>query len=706
MKAKILLTLLFVLYLPYLKNTAFGQNMPVDAQLKKATQEYNGFRYAAAIDELNPIVKADSTNVKAIEMLAYSYKMVNNYELALKWFEALSKQEVIKPDWALNYAAQLAINQQYEKSENWYRRYLILIPTDKRASNLATSNLKDLDKNIGHWQVDYTDLNTTGAEYSPMYYGDGLIFSSNRQDGKLFKHVFEWDNSPFTSLYVTQSISNIKSINPDSLSIYNQTKERRFNDDDTAPTSNDTKTLGQFSNATKSSSESTLSKSTLSKLLNNKINSKYHNGSAAVFPDGSIIFTRNNYSKGQTQKSTDGIVKLKLYTASGKNLNKITEFPYNSNEYSTGHPALNKLGNILIFTSDMPGGYGGTDLYYSVRSGKGPWTRPLNLGKKINTEGNEMFPYLDNNNKLYFASNGHAGLGGLDLFEVALKEMKPQETPKNMGRPINGSTDDFGIIITDDYKRGFFSSNRKGSDDIYEFKRNAYIVKLKGVVYDAITKIPIQNSRLLMRHMDGTDTVKTDANGAFNKELSAQTDYELIAHKIGYNNKMTFLSSEGITRDSTITKDIYLNRTENSQQYVLNNCDSLKRVFAVKNVYYDLDRYEIRSDARSALDELVTLMKNNPSITIRTSSHTDSRATEQYNRTLSLKRGESAKRYLVARGISPSRISIEYYGKTRLVNRCYEGIPCSEENQQLNRRTEFDVMLNGINITRQNCGDQ
>jgi outer membrane protein OmpA-like peptidoglycan-associated protein/tetratricopeptide (TPR) repeat protein len=706
MKSKDLFTLLLVLCFPYFKNAAIGQTIPVDAQLKKAVQYYNGFRYVAAIDELKPIVTADSTNVRALEMLAYSYKMVNNYELALKWFEALSKQEVIKPDWALNYAAQLAINQQYEKSENWYRRYLSLIPTDKRASNLAKSNLKDINKNTGHWQVDYTNLNTTGAEYSPMYYGDGLIFSSNRQDGKLFKHVFEWDNSPFTNLYVTESINNIKAINPDSLSILNQSKERRYNDDDTAPTSNDTRTLGQVSIVSKTTNANTISNGYLSKLLNNKINSKYHNGSAAIFPDGSIIFTRNNYSKGQTQKSTDGIVKLKLYTASGRNLSRITEFPYNSNEYSTGHPALNKAGNILIFTSDMPGGYGGTDLYYSVRSGKGPWTRPVNLGKKINTEGNEMFPFLDNNNKLYFASNGHAGLGGLDLFEVTLKEMKPLENPKNMATPINGSTDDFGLIIMDDYKSGFFSSNRKGNDDIYKFKRNQYIVKLKGKVYDAITRIPVQNSRIIMRHLDGADTIRTDVSGGFQRELLAQTDYELTAQKIGFNNKMSFLTSEGITKDSTIIKDIYLNRTENTQQYVLNNCDSLKRAYAVKNVYYDLDRYQIRPDARIALDELVALMKRNPSITILTSSHTDSRATEQYNRTLSLKRGETAKSYLVARGISPNRISVEYYGKTRLVNRCYDGIPCSEENQQLNRRTEFDVILNGINITRQNCADQ
>jgi outer membrane protein OmpA-like peptidoglycan-associated protein/tetratricopeptide (TPR) repeat protein len=703
MKSNLYLLLLafFGIVLPYAATNA--QTAATNDALKKATADYNAFRYITAIDKLLLVIKADSTDLKAIEMLAYSYKLTNNYKPALQWFEKLSKQPVVKPDWALNYAAQLAIDQQYEKSENWYRRYLSLIPNDKRAANLASNNITSSNKNQGHWQVDYININTPGADYSPIYYKDGLIFSSNRQSGRLLKHVFEWDNSPFTSLFVVESLNDLKTVNQDSIDINNEIKGRKFNDDDTAPTSNDTRTLGQFSNIDKAYGIPMIANNKLSTLLNGKINTKYHNASSAVFPDGSIIFTRNNYNKGQTQKSTEGIIKLKLYTASGKNLKQITEFPYNSNEYSTGHPALNKAGNILIFTSDMPGGYGGTDLYYSVRSGRGPWTRPVNLGKKINTEGNEMFPYLDTKGKLYFASNGHAGLGGLDVFEVALKEMKPVENPRNMGRPINGSTDDFGLIISEDYKNGYFSSNRRGSDDIYQFTRNQQIIKLQGIVSDASTKIPLRNSRLLLHRLGGTDTLTTDANGFYLKEINTQKDYELTAQKPGYLSKNSFITSVGINKDSTIRNDVYLNRPESSQQYVLNNCDSLKKLFSVQNIYYDLDRFEIRQDARSPLDELVVLMKKYPEISIITSSHTDSRATEQYNRTLSLKRGESAKSYLVSRGISPSRVVVEYYGKTRLVNRCYEGIACSEENQQLNRRTEFDVILNGINITRQTC---
>ncbi len=677
--------------------------VPVNAELKKATADYNAFKYAAAIDRLQKVVKADSTNVKVIEMLAYSYKFTNNYKQALSWFEELSKQPVLKPDWALNYASQLAIDEQYERSESWYRRYLTLIPNDKRAANLAQAG-KKLDRKAGIWNVGYTNLNTAGSEYAPIFYNDGLIFSSNRQSGRILKRVFEWDNSPFTSLYAVPDLNAIKVLNPDSINSLDAANTKKKNDDFTAQTSNDTKTLGQYNNE-RSLVTDAFALDNISSLLPGKVNSKYHNGAAAVFPDGSIIFTRNNYNQGVVQKSTEGIIKLKLYTASGKNLRKISEFPYNSNEYSTGHPALNKQGNILIFASDMPGGYGGTDLYYSVRSGKGPWTRPVNLGKKINTEGDEMFPYLDDENRLFFASNGHTGFGGLDIFQIMLKEMKGVGEPVNLGRPINGSTDDFSLVMSDDGKSGFFSSNRRGGDDIYKFNRNQQLITLQGIVFDAATKLPLRNTRILMRNLDGTDTLRTDVNGAFNKVLPPETDYELTAQKIGYINKISYVSSEGIVKDSIIKKDIYLKSTEDSQQFVLNNCDSLKKVFAVENIYYDLDKYAVRADAIPALNSLAELMRRHPEITIITSSHTDSRASEQYNRRLSLQRGASAKAYLVSKGISPSRISIEYYGKTRLVNRCFEGIPCSEADQQLNRRTEFDVILNGVNITRQTCGD-
>ncbi|WP_285056439.1 OmpA family protein [Pedobacter ginsengisoli] len=693
-----------------IKNGYAQSNIKQSSAVTQATDEFKSLRYISAINKLSEILKTDSANVNAQEMIAYSYRMIKNYDQALKWYEKLGLQKNIKPEWALYYAEVLANKQQYERSEKWYRKYLTLVPKDKRAAVFARTNISNLNKNQGNWKISYLNINSQGSDYAPVYYKDGLLFTSNRQNFKPGTGIFLWNNTPFSNIFSVVSLKDIKTVNPDSLigaAKKDQLKDLRFNDDDTAPTSNDTKTLVQYTPALQRDTIAVMLQKQISvKPVRGNINTRFHEGAAAVFPDGSIIFTRNNYTPGNKQTSKDRINKLKLYIASGKNLTKITEFTYNSNEYSTGHPTLSRDGNILVFTSDRPGGYGGSDLYYCVRSGNGQWTQPLNLGKQINTEGDEMFPDLDKNGTLIFASTGHPGLGGLDLFEVALKEMKPVSAMKNLGAPINSPTDDFAMIRAADGKSGFFSSNRRGDDDIYEFKRSQHMVLLEGTITDARTRLPLGGSRLLLRHLDGTDTLKVNNKGEFRKEISLETDYETTAQKIGYVNQLGFVTSVGIVQDSTIKLNIRLNKTESPQQYVLSNCDSLKKVFFVNNIYYDLDRSEIRANARPALDELAILMKKYPDISVITSSHCDTRASEIYNRNLSLRRGESAKAYLISKGIAPDRVKVEYYGKTRLVNRCYDDVPCSEEDQQLNRRTEFDVILNGVNITRQNCNER
>lgn len=685
-----------------------AQQNSEDRELKKATVEYNALRYAHAIPALEKVLAKDSSNVKAQEMIAYSYRMVKNYDQALFWYSELGKQKDVQPKWALYLAEALANKQNYERSEGWYRKYLALAPTDKRATAFTSGKTISLTKNTGNWKLQFVNLNTQASDYSPVYYKDGLLFASNRKRSKVTKSVFGWDNTPFTNLYTVAKLKDIKPIDVDSLLSAAQNESGRayrFNDDDTSPTSNDTKTLGEYNSSIERDTIGfLLAKQITATPLNGGVNSKYHEGSAAIFPNGAIIFTRNNYYKGSASTSKDGINKLKMFIASPDH-SKITPFLWNNNEYSVGHPALSSDGSILIFASDMPGGFGGTDLYYCVRSGSGDWTRPVNLGKQVNTEGNEMFPSLDKENTLYFASTGHAGLGGLDVFEVQLKEMKPVSSVRNMGLPINSSADDFGLIKSKDGKSGFLSSNRRGNDDIYHFSRATYKIVVQGVITDAKTKLPLAGSRVLMRHLDGVDTLRANAKGEFRREIPAEAEYETVGQKLGYISQNGFVSSVGIARDSVINLNIRLSKTETAQQFVLSNCDSLKRVFAVKNIYYDLDRAEIRYDARPALDELVALMNKYPEITVITSSHCDSRASDAYNRDLSIRRAQSSKNYLVSKGISASRIRVEYYGKTRLVNRCYDGVPCSEEDQQLNRRTEFDVILNGVNITRENCAD-
>jgi outer membrane protein OmpA-like peptidoglycan-associated protein len=679
---------------------ALGQRS-IKNQLKIAELKYKKLHYVEAIEFLKPVLAMDSNMVAAQEMMANSHRNLRHYDEAYKWYAKLVEQPAPKPEWILYYAEALANKEQYEESEKWYRKYLSLVPADKRATSFAKSSTSSFQGN-SDWVVYRTNLNTIASEYSPAWYKKGLLFVSNRQPSEIVKNVFGWDNTPYSNLYVFEDLDKIEKVKLDSSSSGFATIAYKRNDDDTEPTSNDSKVLGVYDPNIYITGQKLVTPHT--RLLNKSINTKFHEGPSVVSSDGSLIFTRSNYAKGKVGKSADGTVKLKLFTATGTNWNKITEMSFNSDEYSVGHPALSRDGNILIFASDMPGGFGGKDLYYSVRAGSGKqWTKPVNMGRRINTEGNELFPFWGKDGVLFFASTGYAGLGGLDIFEVMLKDLRPVGIPHNLGAPINSSADDFGLIRTEDGKSGFFSSNRSGNDDIYYYTRQSYSIKLAGTILDARTSVAWPGSQIYLRTSDGIDTLAVGRDGKFVAELSKETDYEVIGYNPDYVTKRQFISTTGIRTDSTIRVNFMLDKAEVSQRWVTKNCDSLKRIFNVANIYYDLDKSYVREQSKPVLDKLVKLMKLHPEISIITSSHCDSRASAGYNKALSLRRGEATKSYLVSRGIASGRIRVEYYGKSRLVNRCFDGVNCSEDDQQLNRRTEFDVVINGVNLSQMEC---
>lgn len=659
--------------------------------LKKAAKEYNALRFTSAIRELSKVIEKDPGNVRAQEMLASSYRNIKEYDGALLWYSELSKQKDLKPEWALYYAEALANKEKYEESEKWYRKYLAFKPNDRRAAAFSRSNIGSLSKNEGEWDIEFLNINTDASDYSPMYYKDGLLFISNRQQKTRF--MFAWDQTPYTDMYVIDDLSDI--IESDEAAV-----ERRLSGN------NDNKPNSIISLIFSGNKSNASSPGKGVRLLRSKVKTSYHEGPATRLPEGSLMFTRNNYYNRKAGTSNTGINKLKMYTATGGNWDRITEFPYNNDEYSTGHPTISPDGRVLVFTSDMPRGYGGTDLYYSVRtSDKGNWGRPVNLGPKINTEGNEQFPYLDKNGKLYFASTGYPGLGGLDIFEVDLKDMKAISRPRNLGAGINSSADDFGLVKASEGETGFFSSNRRGNDDIYRFRKLNYSIKLKGLVLDSKTNVPISGSKVLFKRNGITDTLQTDQNGAFNKILTKASDYEISGRALSYVSKEEFISTTGISTDSTINLVLELDQAADRQQWVINNCDSLKKSFALENIYYDLDIADVREDFFPVLDRMADLMRKNPEINIITASHCDSRASQSYNKDLSLRRGRAARAYLMEQGIDGDRIEVKYYGKSRLVNTCFAETECSEADQQMNRRTEFEVIINGVNLSQVNCGN-
>nr|WP_294893871.1 OmpA family protein [uncultured Pedobacter sp.] len=678
-----------------------AQDKKVD--LTSAKNAYKNLKYTQTIALLKPVLAKDKDNTSALEMMANSYRLTKQYPEALSYYEKLTKKDIIKPEWVLHYAEALANHKEYEKSELWYRKYLLMVPSDRRGQYFSDVDFDKLGKGFS-WDIGYLNINTPASEYSPMIYKNGLVFTSNRYFSKPVKHVFAWNNTPFSDLYYLEDINTLSSTKveaTDSSSSTSTNNLGKFNDDNTAPTSNDSKIVGVFDRSVYSSSIQ--SGSTAIKPLSGNINTKFHEGTSALMPDGSIIFTRNNYIHGKKGKSNDGTVKLKMYIAKGPDHKEITPFQYNNDQYSVGHPTVSKDGKLLIFSSDMPGGSGGADLYYSVRlNDKGDWGRPVNMGRKINTEGDEEFPYLDDEGTLYFSSNGLAGLGGFDVFTVKLKDLRPVGNPLNLGAPFNSSYDDFGIAKTSELT-GFLSSNRAGNDNIYSFVKKEFGIILKGTVTDATTGLPIKNAVVTLRNGENEEVLTVNDKGEFKKPLLKDTGYELMGKLKDFLPDRKYVGTDGITKDSVIFVPLKLKGTNNAQKFVVNHCDSLKKVFALQNIYYDLDKYFIREDAFNDLAHVVALMNQYPDIELITKSHCDSRASESYNRVLSLHRGESAKAYLVKKGIAPNRITVQYFGKSRLVNGCTDGVACSEAEQQMNRRTEFEVVYNGINLALIDC---
>jgi outer membrane protein OmpA-like peptidoglycan-associated protein len=428
--------------------------------------------------------------------------------------------------------------------------------------------------------------------------------------------------------------------------------------------------------------------------LSHKFNQTYHDGPAYFVDDSKIYLTRTTMEKVKKGEQNIRTHVLKIYYAKledGKVEYK--DFPFNTDQYSNGHPTVFSDQKTMIFVSDKPEGQGGSDLYKTVFE-DGKWSAPENLGDQINSIGNDVFPHLVNDSLLYFASDGHMGYGGLDLFVSTLVDGK-WSVPVNLKAPINSSYDDFSIAVSKDLASGFFSSDRpggQGSDDIYAFRKATQPVKksviaerlmISGYVKDKSSKMPLSGAKVFVLNTK-TNKVKvleTNPDGYFSTPAEKGVLYVTKAVKPDYlTDCLNFRISPTDTLTSYKTpRDLLLDKLE------------VDKIFVIDNIYYDLDKWFIRDDAKPPLDNLVSILKQYP-IRIELSSHTDSRASNGYNDELSQKRAESAVRYIMLQGIDPSRMIAKGYGETRLVNRCSDGVDCTEPEHQANRRTEFKIL--------------
>ncbi|MFC5411671.1 OmpA family protein [Larkinella bovis] len=559
--------------------------------LKQADRQFDRLAYSNAIDlyeqALNRTNLSEEERLGTLSRLGYCYRQVRDSQNAERVYRSLIGQ-LGKPtsDFVscyLYYAQALASNGKYKESQEVYEQYSTYQHDDQRGKQFSRlyNDLSILSRNPGNYQIEYLEMNTSRAEFSPMYYKDGLVFVTNKRQGNALKRVFNWDNSAFLDLYympdATAMGETVASLGGARVTLKKKgSRSARIlgEDEYTDRTANDSRTLG-FSNGATSQAESGLEegKAGGNAPFGRTLNTKYHEGPVAFTKDGTkVFFTRNNYNNGKYRESSDGINKLKLYVAEEKKgaWSRAEELPFNSDEYSTGHPALSPNDKLLFFASDRPGGFGGTDLYVA-RFEEGKWSEPVNLGNKINTKGNEMFPFIDDRGNLYFSSDGHPGLGDLDIFYAQLTEGTSAKSVQNVGEPLNSSKDDFGIVTDGARMLGYFSSNRArggSDDDIYRFRREGSLYACRELtihVLDSQTKQPLGNSRLDIDQkevQDGKRETQTDAEGNIRICLDPDSDFQIAASLTGYQTNRLGFSTKGLTDDQPLRLEIPLNSVQ------------------------------------------------------------------------------------------------------------------------------------------------
>lgn len=592
-----------------------------------------------------------------IQKAADSYYFNTNMEKAYEWYNVLYDEygKDMSADNVFKYAHSLKGTGKYARSKKLMRLY-------KKKAESGEINLNDekqlpneivLDNILnsgGDFDVKNLSINTEYSDFSPMFLDSTqVVFASAKDSSFLNTRRYKWNNQPYLDLYVAK-------INEESQDLKDAIK------------------------------------------LSKKINTKYHEASVSFSPDNkTMYFTRNNYGK-KLKRDKNGVNNLKIYVSQkvGDDWSEAIEVPFNSDDYSTGHPALSPDGKQMYFVSDMPGSIGQTDIFVVDVLENNTFSEPRNLGPEINTERKEMFPFI-NDKKLYFSSDGHTGLGGLDVYEVPYTEEEGFEEVKNLGQPINSNRDDFSYIVNEENQKGFFASNRKegkGDDDIYSFKRlvleevPASKNAIAGVVTELITGdiMPQALVELLDENGIKLKEMVTGDDGSFIfEDLEADTKYTIKATHDTY-----FENIQEVTTVENDTVDVEIVMKKLKEMIAVE--DGIKKL-KTEMIFFDFDKSYIRRDASEELDKLVEVMTEYPNIVIKIESHTDSRGKRAYNKYLSNKRAKSTREYILSKGIAPERIeSAIGYGEEQLLNECDGSVACTEQEHFSNRRSEFIIV--------------
>lgn len=627
-----------------------SQGFAQKGQAARADKDYNNYAYTDAITIYQQLALKGYSDEQMLQRLGNAYYFEADLSQAAKWYDSLfelyPKQQ--EPEYYYRYSQALKSIGKYSKANQILDKFNAIAGTDKRAQLYEKQKdyLQIIKANSGRFEIKNVNINSEFSDYGSTFVDNKLVFASARDTGGVSKNIFRWTNESFTNLYWSKLESNGELSKPE--------------------------------------------------LFSKKINSKFHESTAVFTNDGkTMYFTRNNYLKGKRGKDNEKITLLKIYKASLINDKwKVSELPFNSNQYSVAHPALSKDEKTLYFASDMPGSLGQSDIFSVVILPDEKYGVPKNLGKEINTEGRESFPFVGPDEKLYFASDGHPGLGGLDVFMAEINENQNFYAVQNLGAPLNSPQDDFAFLINSKNNSGFFTSNRpggQGSDDIYSFVELHKIKTeqiISGTVTDKDTGAIISGATVNLSdtNLSMLNTTITDASGAYSFVVESGKVYSVQAGKTDYLSSEDNVSTGPVTDSKTFPLML-----EKSKKQMEVGTD-LAKTLNIPIMYFDLGKSDIRPESILELSKIIAVMQQYPKMKIDVRSYTDSRQTKIYNEKLSQKRVESTIAYLVGSGIKANRLTGKGYGESKLVNNCSDGVPCTELQHQANRRSEFIIV--------------
>jgi len=642
-----------------------------NSNTKMADKKYDSYAFADAIKLYEGAIKKGHHDENIFQKLGNSYYFTGDLTKALKSYQelfAINRNQ--EADYLYRYSQCLKSAGNYSKADEILDLFSEKAPLDKRAILFKKyrTYLEDIKANSGRYEIADAGINSKDSDYGSTLLDNKLIFTSARDTGSIVKKNFKWTNKAISALYSVDLMPDGSISNP--VFFHRKDLKTRFNE------------------------------------------------STPVFTkDGkTMYFTKNNSVNGKRGENENKVTLLKLYKAVLINgeWTSIQELPFNSDQYSVAHPALSVDEKILFFASDMPGTFGSSDLFKVNLNADGTFGKPENLGVDINTEGRETFPFISNDNELYFATDGRPGLGGLDVFVSKINNDGSFDEVQNLGEPINSKQDDFAFIINSKNRNGFFSSNREnghGLDDVYRFTEIRKLIceqDLMGTVTDTESNETLSNATLSLFNEASqfVAEVVSDQNGNyFFPNVKCGKKYFIKTVKTEYEIKETPIALKRFTGKTTlpiaiqkkfkplVAKKIVVKTTKVNPVIIksIKVGTDLAKLLHIPMNFFDLGKATIKKSSEPQLQKIVDILNQYPTLKLDIRSHTDSRQSDASNMILSEKRAQATKNWLVQKGIDVNRLAAKGYGETKLVNHCADGVKCTEGEHQQNRRSEFII---------------